>query len=422
MSIRTLLPALGLVACVQPADPPSSTTEAAESCSGDYCEVQRFRFEAGGGFQLVAPREYCGRSGYPDGVVDVIGLEPRDVIALPLEGGDFVLFGDRGDSAVVRRYDVRGEDCAVGVSAIRFADGTTWNTGRRFGPPANVPIDRSRVVEGSSRRDRLYGTRRVDALIGHEGDDRLYGYEEDDVLSGGAGSDRLYGGDGDDILLDGPGDDLLAGGAGRDIYLVDNLGLGGTETIDDTSGDSSVVFVGTGIHNDDEALWTRERDDLALSFSRVADRVVFRDYFGHAAQLASVALDNLVLEGLELDARLRDARQGTAILRYRDSATGLVQASPSGYTQLACATSSHPASLGTLPLVVLNSSGRPSFREVTNDCGSVARLVGDAIVGTVAPACPSPGTERTCQIVVDALVDGRRTAPVTLSIYTSSFL
>jgi len=408
-----------LAACGVASDEPSTAfREAADSCGGDYCELHSFGFVAGGGFQTVALHEYCGRSGYPDSVLEVTGLAADDVIALPA-GGDVILFGDPGDVALVRGYSTLGEDCAIGVRSIHFEDGTRWNNDRRStGTP--IPFDLRRVVEGGAGADRLRGGRRIDALSGQAGNDRLYGYGEDDVLEGGAGDDRLYGYEGADLLFDGPGDDLLAGDEGDDVYVLDNGGGGGTDTIDDPSGDLRVLFRAPYLHNDDEAIFARDGEDLALSFSRVADRVVFRDYFRSGAHLASVGFANLVSDGADLAGRLRDATDRTPVLRYRDATTGLVQAGAAGYFSLGCATGSTPAALGALRLTVLNvGSGAPRYREVSNTCGATARLVGAAIEGRTPPACPPPGEERSCRIVVDATIAGQRTEPVTVDIYSA---
>jgi len=293
-----------LVACGVTADAPqTSFLEAADSCGGDYCELHSFGFVAGGGFQTVALHEYCGRSGYPDSVLEVTGIAADDVIALPA-GGDVILFGAPGDVALVRGYSTLGEDCAIGVRSIHFEDGTRWNNDRRStGTP--IPFDLRRVVEGGAGADRLRGGRRIDALLGLAGNDRLYGYGEDDVLDGGPGDDRLYGYEGDDVLFDGPGDDLLSGDEGDDVYVLDNGGGGGTDTVDDTSGDVRVLLRAPYLHNDDEAIFVRDGQDLALSFSRVADRVVFRHYFRRGTRLASVGFANRGSDGAALPGRLR---------------------------------------------------------------------------------------------------------------------
>ncbi len=395
-----------------------SSVEAVARCDGDFCETHTFHFTAGGGFQRVAVREYCGRSGYPDSVLEVIGIAADDVIALPF-GGDVILFGAPGDTALVRSYRTMGEDCAIGARSIRFEDGTRWNNDRR-GTGTPVPFDLRRVIEGGTGNDRLRGSRRIDALVGHAGNDRLYGFGEDDVLDGGDGHDRLYGYQGDDLLFGGAGDDLLVGDEGNDTYVIDNGGTGGTETIEDKSGDLRVIFRGVYLHNNDESIFVRDGEDLVLSFSRIADRVVVRDYFRGGARLTSVMFSNVTSEGADLAAQLAAATDRTPLLRYRDATSGLVQASPSGYFSLGCATGTTPKSLGALPLVVLNTGGgQIRYREVSNTCGATAGLVGTAIEGRAPPACPPPGEERSCRVVVDATIDGQRTQPVTVEVYSS---
>jgi hypothetical protein len=303
---------MAVAACSEAPVEPQQLSSALRTgeCRGDYCEVHTFTFEAGAGFQLAGIDEYCARSGYPDGVLRVRGIRPRDVLALPAEGGDYVLFGRSGDAALVRRYAERGEDCATGVRTIAFDDGETWNLGRS-GTGPGVPVDDRRVQRGGEGNERLKGTRRIDALLGNGGDDRLYGYEEADVLSGGAGNDRLYGYGGDDVLFDGPGDDLLVGDDGDDTYVITGgYGSRSTETIEDSAGDTRLVFVDPYLHNSDEAKFSREDDSLVLTFER-AERIVFADYFRQEARLTSVLFNDGLVEGEALRALLRAAEERT---------------------------------------------------------------------------------------------------------------
>lgn len=55
-----------------------------------------------------------------------------------------------------------------------------------------------RVIQGTSRDDRLFGDNDADTISGLGGNDSLYGRYGDDDLDGGAGNDFLSGGPGSD--------------------------------------------------------------------------------------------------------------------------------------------------------------------------------------------------------------------------------
>ncbi|HWM09472.1 MAG TPA: glucoamylase family protein [Solirubrobacteraceae bacterium] len=73
------------------------------------------------------------------------------------------------------------------------------------------------TITGTSRSDRLRGTRGDDVICGLGGDDVIDGRDGDDAIMGDAGNDRIEGGDDDDTLYGGEGDDRLDGDDGRDV-------------------------------------------------------------------------------------------------------------------------------------------------------------------------------------------------------------
>lgn len=89
-------------------------------------------------------------------------------------------------------------------------------------PPAAQPAPpppqgtTGRLLVGSRRADRMFGTPAADVLRGLSGNDLLDGLEGDDRLEGGPGRDRLLGRPGDDTLMGGSGADSIVGGSGRD--------------------------------------------------------------------------------------------------------------------------------------------------------------------------------------------------------------
>ena len=107
------------------------------------------------------------------------------------------LKGTRGRDVIVSRG---GKDR---IKAGRGADIVCTGTGndRAGGGPGN---------------DRMYGQSGKDRLAGDSGNDRLSGDSGNDRLLGGRGKDRLLGGRGRDRLLGGLGRDLLRGGPGKD--------------------------------------------------------------------------------------------------------------------------------------------------------------------------------------------------------------
>ena len=86
------------------------------------------------------------------------------------------------------------------------------------GRPAARPKcgGRTATIVGTSKRDRLRGTRRRDVIVAGAGNDRVSGGRGNDVICGGAGNDRLDGGTGRDRISGGRGRDACLGGSGRD--------------------------------------------------------------------------------------------------------------------------------------------------------------------------------------------------------------
>ncbi len=103
----------------------------------------------------------------------------------------------------------------VGISTIRFADGTEWDVAT-LKAHANLPSDYN---------DWLFGTPNDDVINALAGDDHIIGNEGNDFLQGGNGDDTLvedYGAlSGNDTLDGGLGNDWLQGGGGSDSYLFD---------------------------------------------------------------------------------------------------------------------------------------------------------------------------------------------------------
>lgn len=83
------------------------------------------------------------------------------------------------------------------------------------------------VLEGTDRREAIFGGAEGDTLSGNEGDDVLYGFNGDDWINGGRGNDTVDGGLGADVLSGGLGRDQINAFVGTDIAD----GMGGDDII-----------------------------------------------------------------------------------------------------------------------------------------------------------------------------------------------
>lgn len=72
-------------------------------------------------------------------------------------------------------------------------------------------------IFGTSKGDKIKGTKGNDLIFGLEGGDAIDGREGDDCIVGGKGGDSLKGGKGSDVIIGGLGGDAIFGDAGDDI-------------------------------------------------------------------------------------------------------------------------------------------------------------------------------------------------------------
>jgi hypothetical protein len=73
------------------------------------------------------------------------------------------------------------------------------------------------VINGTMQNDNLQGTNRKDRIYGNAGNDNIDGRQENDILLGEAGNDDIRGGDGADSLYGGAGNDTLNGSNQNDL-------------------------------------------------------------------------------------------------------------------------------------------------------------------------------------------------------------
>jgi len=191
---------------------------------------------------------------------DVIQLGPDiapDDIKLLKVGNDLrIRISDGDDQLYIYNYFFQNnsQQRPYAVSAIKFADGTIWNTG-------NVDALSGSLIQGTVNADYLFGS------------------NNDDLINGNDGSDSLYGGAGNDTLDGGAGNDYLRGDAGNDTYL---FGRGsGQDTIsnfDVTVGRQDVIRFAADVLPNDIVL-TRSYDDLILAITGTTDTLRIQSYF-----------------------------------------------------------------------------------------------------------------------------------------------
>jgi Ca2+-binding RTX toxin-like protein len=111
------------------------------------------------------------------------------------------------------------------------------------------------TVEGTSRKDNLYGSRNPrikDRMYGYENVDRLYSYSGSDGISGGDGSDYIRGGEGDDGLFGDAGNDRIHGESGNDQIFADDrerdaiYGESGNDDIFAQDAERDIISCGPG--------------------------------------------------------------------------------------------------------------------------------------------------------------------------------
>ncbi len=130
--------------------------------------------------------------------------------------GRIVVGGDRGDSALVVR--LQGDGQAGGGPAGGGPGGGGPGGGGGGGGIKQVPrcAGKRATIVGSSRANRLKGTRRADVIVALGGNDRIAAGRGNDLICAGDGNDRVDGGLGNDRLYGQNGNDKLGGASGRD--------------------------------------------------------------------------------------------------------------------------------------------------------------------------------------------------------------
>ncbi|MCK5915729.1 MAG: hypothetical protein KAG92_06290, partial [Deltaproteobacteria bacterium] len=199
--------------------------------------------------------------------------------------------------------------------------------------------DQAQLINGAGGNDTLIATHNNDSIVAGDGDDLVEGRKGADTIFGGAGNDILHGDTGDDALAGNTGNDTLMGGGDSDSYffsrgdgtdtVIDTAGYqlseyqydrfghgewvtvekalnGGTDTLKfgagitpddvifywdhskDTSGDA--VNRDMNIGSNDLIVALRDPDNPDAAIDELTDKVVLKDWYYRAVQVAPVTL------------------------------------------------------------------------------------------------------------------------------------
>lgn len=197
----------------------------------------------------------------------------------------------RSDALGVENYGDIMEDVPPPADGIvRGTSGADRITG--------IQIDE--VISAGAGNDTIRGGRGNDQINGGVDNDWLLGETGNDTLIGEAGADRLSGGVGNDILRGGAGADLLDGGSGRNTLWggadadVFQFTRASTARIGDFEDGSDRLRIQTGA--------AVAYEDLAIT------------RFGTSGQHTRITCENIVIELLNIDRALIDARDMDLLL------------------------------------------------------------------------------------------------------------
>ena len=73
-----------------------------------------------------------------------------------------------------------------------------------------------------NKKNKMFGSKRADELIGTAGKDVVKAKGGDDVITTYEGNDKIKAGKGDDTITSGTGMDKVWGGPGRDVFVTEN--------------------------------------------------------------------------------------------------------------------------------------------------------------------------------------------------------
>ena len=190
------------------------------------------------------------------------GILPENAI-LQRQGFDLIISvsyedGTTDSVRVFSYFDKQGTSSTT-VSAIQFADGTSWDYEYVLDHWNSLPdINGGVTLEGNNDNNRIDGTAANDILGGNGGDDTIYGNAGNDFIYGGTGNDRLE------------------GGAGNDTYLW-HLG-DGLDTIYDNANQDTIQF-GEGIVWDYLTFRNSGNDLIILVHEQEDQGIIIQNFF-----------------------------------------------------------------------------------------------------------------------------------------------
>ena len=190
------------------------------------------------------------------------GILPENAI-LQRQGFDLIISvsyedGTTDSVRIFSYFDKQGTSSTT-VSAIQFADGTSWDYEYVLDHWNSLPdINGGVTLEGNNDDNRIDGTAANDILGGNGGDDTIYGNAGNDFIYGGTGNDRLE------------------GGAGNDTYLW-HLG-DGLDTIYDNANQDTIQF-GEGIVWDYLTFRNSGNDLIILVHEQEDQGIIIQNFF-----------------------------------------------------------------------------------------------------------------------------------------------
>ena len=198
-----------------------------------------------------------------DGKLELVSRSKSKVVFQDSDSGDTIIYN--------------GHDLVVKKNIIVSGDLTGWNFGNSDQDPFTIingfkiDLDKIDAKNSSAFADKVYakmlsgndtftGSSAADFLSGLNGNDTINGAGGDDVIQGGKGNDALTGGGGLDffVFAKGDGKDTISDFNADDLNLVEHdyigakfeevtvsaTGNGGTDTLIDFGGGSTITLLG----------------------------------------------------------------------------------------------------------------------------------------------------------------------------------
>lgn len=211
-----------------------------------------------------------------DGGTSLVAIQPFNVLAYDLIGGNLTWYGTSGDDSVeftsIDATTIQIAESLLGGQSVSTIASVLGVTGvlRAFAGFGNDTVDASALQYQSAE---IHGEDGNDIIFGGLLADTLFGDSGSDTISGGAGNDLIEGGDDDDLLigdLASPpqgfvyGNDTIDGGNGNDTVYGDGQGgEGAADLLYGGSGNDTII--GDGAEGDPsgaDTIYGGDGDDM----------------------------------------------------------------------------------------------------------------------------------------------------------------